>query len=477
MCRESVASLLRHRMSAKIVAHCAMVLLLGWGTGVLSAQTINAPAPPLAQDNAASVPVPISGPQIRDISAYAVYYSNGQPNNGGGFQVGSGNLPSDVGLGGSIELGWTKFTDQSTFSLTYAPSFTARLRYSSLDAINQAFSLNTSRRLAPAWNFGFSVAGNYATIEESLFSPTALSNVASVPSTANDLTAALLAGKFTSNPQLGVVLTNSPLVESPVANLIYGQKVFTSSAQVNLSYLYARRLSVTFSGGGSYAQTVSGDQASTANTPAVIPNTTMGTATVALSYTLSPVSQLGATVTTNRVSSSLQDVYTTNSMATLGHTLGRQWIIQLHGGVGVTSPVRTSVAAATQSHPVAGGSLVYKTSSDTFLCSIDRTASDSYGLGASTSSAASASWRWRRPGSLWSLESSFSWQQLQGNFTNTSGWRATAGLNRAFGLHLILLWQYTYLNYSGVLQTSAYSLSESAVRTSIVWTPQANPLR
>jgi hypothetical protein len=76
------------------------------------------------------------------------------------------------------------------------------------------------------------------------------------------------------------------------------------------------------------------------------------------------------------------------------------------------------------------------------------------------------------------MQSSLSWQQLQGNaVTNTSGWRATAGVNRAFGSHLAMLWQYTYLKYSGGLQSSVYSLSESAVRISFVWTPQPNALR
>ena len=68
-----------------------------------------------------------------------------------------------------------------------------------------------------------------------------------------------------------------------------------------------------------------------------------------------------------------------------------------------------------------------------------------------------------------------SWQQLQGNgLGNTAGWRVTAGLRRSFGPHLAMLWQYTYLNYSGGLQTSVYRLSQSAVRISMVFTPHAN---
>ena len=81
-----------------------------------------------------------------------------------------------------MEIDWSKFTGRTTFSLTYIPSYTAQIRNSSLDALDHAFSLNIIRKLTPRWSFGFSVAANYSTLEESLFAPTALGNVASVAS-------------------------------------------------------------------------------------------------------------------------------------------------------------------------------------------------------------------------------------------------------------------------------------------------------
>jgi hypothetical protein len=394
---------------------------------------------------------------------------------GGSFPGGSANLPSDLGLGGSIEVDWAKFTERSIFSLTYVPSYTAELRNSSLDALNHAFSLNVKRRLTPRWTFGFSAAANYSTLEESLFAPTTLSNVASATSNSSQLSAALLAGNFSNNPQLGVILTNSPLVESPVASLLYGQRIFAASAQSTLSYSLSPRLSVTFIGGGNRTQPVLSNQSATTSVSSGTTKTTSETAGAAMSYSLSPDTQVGGSVTTSRVSSIQEDAYTTTSLVTFGRTLGKQWIIQLHGGVGVTEPVRqASFVSATRPLPAAGGSLVYKTTSHTFLGSFDHTVSDSYGLGASTSSTAGATWRWRRPGSFWSLESSFGWQQLQGNASaNISGWRATEGITRALGPHLALFWQYTYLNYSGSV-TYAPKLSESAIRVSMIWTPQPN---
>ncbi len=143
-----------------------------------------------------------------------------------------------------------KFTDKSTFALSYTPSYTADTRYSSLDALNHSFSLNVSRKLTGRWRFGFALAGSLSTLAQFAFSPTALGTVASTPATFSDLAAGLLSSQFANNPQLGVALTNSPLLESPLGNLIYGERMLTASARTFLSYSFSPRLSITFSGDG-----------------------------------------------------------------------------------------------------------------------------------------------------------------------------------------------------------------------------------
>jgi hypothetical protein len=213
----------------------------------------------------------------------------------------------------------------------------------------------------------------------------------------------------------------------------------------------------------------------------VISNTTSGDAALAISYSFSPITQLGGTVTTTRIASSLQDAYTTASQASLGRTFGRRWFMQIHGGVGLTKPVRqTSLSSTTSTapHPVAGGSFGYKTFSHTLLGSFDRIVSDAYGLGATTTSSANATWRWRRPGNSWWLDSAFGWQWLQGNaVTNTSGWHTTVGLNRAMGTHVVFSTQYAHLTYSGALQPTAYHRSQDAMRVSVIWDPYSPALR
>lgn len=458
------------RPGPKTTARIATILIFAGvgGTGAALAQDANANGPASTSGR---------GLQLRTAAGYLGYYSNGLANTS--FQSGTSNLQYDVGGGASATFEYTKLGERSSFAVSYTPSYTGQIRYSSLNTLNHGLSLTASRKLAPRWNFTFSAAGDLSSLQQSQFSPTRLSSVASVPSTFDDLAAGVLSARFGNNPQLANVLASAPLAQSPLLTLLYGQRIFTSAAQISLSYSYSPRLSVAFSGGISRTQPVSNDQSSTNFQTSLLSNTTSGNASVTVSYSLSPLTQAGGTVTTSRVSSTLQDSYITTSLATFGRTIGRHWFVQIHGGAGITNPVRqTSFAASTKPRPAIGGSLGFKTFSSTLLGAYDRSVSDPYGTGASTSSTTSATWQWRQPGRAWRLESSVSWQQLGSGalvnaaptntaLTNTSGWNISAGFGRSLGPHFALHTQYSYLYYR---LNANNNLSQSAVRTSLVWT-------
>jgi hypothetical protein len=462
------------------VAARVRILVLGWATaGLLAAQTTSTPALPAVEDTPQAVP--LAGPQIVSASAFGSYYSSSVPETTTFIRGNSSSLPSDFGGGGSIVFDWSKFTQRTTFSVSYSPSYSAQVRYSSLDALNHAFSMNISHKLTPLWTLGFSVAANYSTLEESLFTSSSLSNVASVNASSSQFSSALLSGNSTGNPQLGVALTNSTTLESPVATLLYGQHIFSSSGRTTLSHWFSPRLSVTFTGGAARTQYLSQNQPTVAGTtPLLLANTTSGTGSAALEYSLSPVTEVGGTVTSTWVTSSLENANISTAMATIGRILGKKWTVQAHGGIGINKPIGQSYYAIQSSaSPVGGGSVGFKSGSSTLLGSFDYSVADTYGAGASSTSTVNVAWLWKRPGSFWSVQTNLSWQRLAGSTSsyNTSGWKAAAGLNRVLGPHFSMLWQYTYLEYSGGLTGSAYSLSESAVRISMVWTPQPNTLR
>jgi len=317
-------------------------------------------------------------------------------------------------------------------------------------------------------------------LESFLFAPTHLGAVAAVPSSFQDLANALLQSQFGNNPQLGSVLTSASVLESPLTTLLYGQRVFSASAGSTISYSYSPRLNFTFDVGGARSQHLSDSQPLAAGNGTLALNSTSGHAGASFSYSLSPRTQIGGSVESSRSVSQMYDTYATVSTLSLSHSLGRRWILDGHGGVGVTDPVRQigTVIASVKPYPSAGGSITYKTGSHTFLASFDRTVNNSYGLGASTGYTGSASWRWRIPGRQWWVDSSFSYQQLDGGgLTNTSGWHSTTGFNQAIGHHTAFRAEYAYINYSGGLQSSAYKLAESAVRVSLIWFPETEAIR
>jgi hypothetical protein len=445
----------------------AVLLVLSVTTGTIYAQ------------EALVAPQPTSSGtlEIRSVSAYFDYYSSTLPN-GGALQA-SAKLLSDVAGGGSAQIGWTKTTERSNSSFSYTSSLTGRVRYSQLNAWNHALSFTTNHKIVPRWTLGFSARGDLSSVEQSLFAPTALGNVAAVPATFDDLATALLASKFT-NPQLGSVLTGAPLLESPLRYLLYGQRMFTSGVQTSLSYSYSPRLTISFQGGASRSQHVSDDQANISQNLVVIPNTTTGSAGVTVSYSLSPRSQIGGTVTTTRVISAQQDAYTTISLANVGWTLARRWVLQLHGGVGFNNLVRpTSLQVSPHPLPAGGGSLTFKSFEHIFIGSFDHTVADAYGLGATSTSSAAFTWRWSRPGRPWWIESTFGWQQLvqPNGLGDISGWRTNAGFGRTIGAQLALLTQYGYLNYSGRQQNIPSAVDQSVVRVSLMWSPHPEYLR
>jgi hypothetical protein len=380
-------------------------------------------------------------------------------------------LPADAAAGGSAQIGWSRSRERSTLSLSYAPSYTGRVRYSSLNALNHALAFNASDKLTPRLTLSFSVTGDYSSIEQFLFTTTALSNVASVPATFDDLAAGLLTAR-SGNPQLTTVLGSAPLVDSPLRAVLYGTRMFTSAMRSSLSYSSSPRLTLTFHGGASRSQHVSENQVS--QNSYLLPNSTSGEAGFGLSYSLSPVTRIGAEVTANRTSSRLQELYTTTSVASLGRTVGRHWIIQVHGGVGVIRPVNQTIfSPSTKPHPTGGGTLGFKMLSHTLLGTYERAVGDGYGLGVSTTTTAGGTWRWNRPGRSWWWEATGSRQQVQGGpFGHLSGWRATGSLGRMLGRRFALVTQYAYLSSAAV--GTPYGIAQSAARVSLMWAPGPN---
>lgn len=433
----------------------ALLLLLSGASSVLQAQE-EAPTP---------APILHPGFEIQSVSGYAVYLSSGAPE--GSIQPTGVQLPSDLGLGGSVLFGWNHSGEKSSIVVTYSPSYTGRLRFAAWNALNHSASFNASRHWG-RWKFGLAGRADLSNLSEFLFSPTVFASVASVPATFGDLSSAVLTGTYT-NPQLASLLTGAPIVDSPARNLFFGDRIFTSALQTSLTYAPSPRLSIKVGASADRTQHLSNDQAGVTQSNYLIQKTSSVGAHVDVSYSRSPRTQVGVTVSSDRIISAIADIYSTSVMASLGRTMGRRWFLQLAGGLGKMLPVRNQVTLDTTPQPVMTSSLGFRTLSNTILGSYSRTVSDSYGLGATATTAATGSWRWGRPGRAWWIESTGGWQRLGGSaLFSSSGWRFEGGYGRALRNRVALLTQYVFLHYSQQLATVP-PLSQSAVRVSMVW--------
>jgi hypothetical protein len=443
-------------------------LIMALSPSVLPAQEVQAP-PSAAR----------TGFQLLNLSGYGVYYSSSLPSTG--YQLGSAQLLSYFGGGGSAQLGWMRFGDRSSFSFVYTPSFTGRTRYSELNALNHAASFTAITHPAPLWALNFSTNGDYTSVEQFLFSPTVYSSAVAASGEFSDLASAILAGRF-STPQLASIFTSAPTAQSPLRILLYGQRMFTVGGQISASYSHSPRLSFIFTGNSTRNQQVQENGLINAG-HGLLADGTSASGSASFNYSLSPLTQLSGTVTATRSFSSSYEGYSSMSILSVGRTFAGRWLLQARGGIGFSKPLRlyTPGPLSTVAKPVGGGSIGFRALSNTFLASFDRMVSDSYsdtyGTGALTRAKAGGTWRWFRPGNSWWVEGGGEWEQLQGRTAayNVSAWRTRVGVGRILRAHISLLTNYVY--YYGRTSGSPYDAGQSAVRVSVVWTPHPGSSR
>jgi hypothetical protein len=321
---------------------------------------------------------------------------------------------------------------------------------------------------------GLSGASSISTYDQLLFNPTLFGSLVAVPATFDELSSAVLAGKYT-NDQLASLLTGVPPIESPASTVFFGNRMFSSSGGASLSYTHSPRLSVGVSLGVSETQHLNDKQ--NTNSPQYVylfPRALMGSASVSVSYAATRRTQVGITMSSSRGFSRVQNAYVSTASAYLGRTIGQHWFAQAHAGAGIVTNINSLYPSHHGTSPVAGGSLGYQMRSQTFIGAYERTIGLAYGVGAADVTSISAAWQWRRPGQRWGLSSSYTQQQYRnGVFNDIDGWRATAGITRMMGWHTVLEAGYSYASYKSVSPLSPYQSAQNAVRVSVMWVPQS----
>lgn len=455
------------------------------GVGALWLTFTATPAILLGQSTAATDFHPGSttekGVHLSGVSVYSGYYSSGSPS---GFEVTTDSpfLQGPSAMAGvAATIGGSFVGEKSTFTWTYSPSyfnlFYANRETSNNGSFSHRVGGNWTRKLGNSnkWTLTGSVTGLIINLEQLYANPGVFSSVASMPTTFDALASGMLTGKFT-DAQLASVLTGAPLQATPEQAYLYGNRMFNAAANVSIAWAPSGRTTVSLGMSGNRAQpldgfgTLGGTMGSAGS--AFLNQTTNAGAEILWSYSLSPRTQISVGASSTRTYSRLQQGYATSGNFSVGRTVSRRWFLQGRGGAGkLTNEVQMYQSSKAVQY-LYGGSVGWKTYTHTFLLSYDRSLGDVYGLGSNTTSAATAAWAWRRPGSNWSISANGSYQKLNNmTFQNTRSWRVGAGVGRALAPHLFMSAQYIYLQVPIGLNVVGFNSSQNGVVISMSWSP------
>lgn len=413
----------------------------------------------------------LGGIHLYGVSVFSGYSTSAYPGSLGQIPAGANTLGPDVNYGATASLGWKQHRQRWDFSLLYSGTYGGMVRYSDANAFSQYLSFSGSRIIRPKLTFSISGSGSDTTMAQFLYQPSNVGLITQVPASFDDFAAAFAAGQFTSN-QAASLLTGAPLLESPARSLLLGDRILSYSAQTSLQYAYSSRLSfhvASFAAGGQHR--LGGNN--TVGQSSVLPRSIGANAGVGMSYKLSPRTELGVDVSGNRLVNRYQSAYTTTANVSVGRKMGLHWFLRAYGG-GSSSQVTSQAFGTPRTKEVTGGgSIGFRTYQNTLAGSYDRAATDVYGFALGTTTSLSAAWNWQRPGSRWSVFTSFGQQQIRNTgYASLSGWQATGGMAQSLNAHARMTVQYVYMSNNGTYLGNLTNFAVHSVRMSMSWTPQ-----
>jgi hypothetical protein len=379
-------------------------------------------------------------------------------------------------LGGAASLGWTVSREHSSSSLTYSPSYSANLNDSSLGGMNHAFTFSASRSLTARWNSTTSVAASVNSFDQFLFSPSRFGQIVSTPATFDQLAAAILTGT-SSNVPLNNLLHDVSALDSPAAPALYGNRTFGVSASTGISYSPTARLTIAWQIGASRTQALQSGSDSSAVIAGAHNANTLGRSSLSVAYSLSPRTSVAIS---GGIARNLSDVspqaYTGTLTATVSRTMSRRWFLTAgFGGGYISGSLQAGPGTPGPQYSYTGG-IGFKTYSQTFMANYSRELVNSnLALSGGAFNAGTAAWTYSRPGALWWLRASYTYeQQTYPGIPEFSSWHALGAFGRTLVPRVSIQGEYAL----GSLATGPYITSlinhgglYNAVRISLIWVP------
>lgn len=409
------------------------------------AQVSEQPAPAVNQ----------GGFAVREVTVYSSYYSIGLPPSLINSSAAVANTGYDIASGASGSFSFSKPRERTNFSVLYAPAYTRRMRYTDWSAFSNAVSLLLDHTVTNRLRFSISGAGAIRNREEIQFGQieTPSSNAASstVPNASNPLA--------------------EGLGDTAAQSLFYGTRILTANVRTGVQYAFSPRLSITTGIGGTRMQYMRGRSNGGVEPEGLVPNVTAILGDVGVSYTLTPRTTIGGTFDTSRQQSRIQDVIIMNGRFQIERAMTQHLFVNAYGGAGQFRSLGVTLSEPGQIQHIAGAGVTYRSYAHTILGSFDRRVADIYGVGANSTRSLTGTWRWAHPRSRTWMSINASRVQLQSTIFPTTTWRGTAELGRRVGGNVAIVGSYAYLGYSNLFIQSNGTLSQSAIRIGLTWTP------
>ena len=373
----------------------------------------------------------------------------------------------------SAALGFARNIGKTYFTINYSPSWVQGLQGSNFASANHALSLSTGRTLSTKWSVNGSLNGIITDFNQLMFTQPQAVNIAMTPGTFDEFAAAILTGRTGSLPLTQSI--NAAPGLSPETAYQYGGRFFSISAQGSVSYAYSTRSAINFSVSTSRVQFSNRGSTLTDGAGAggfFMPRTTNVAPSVNWSYSLTPRTTIGTSLTTNRTMSQYQDAYASQGGVSIGRTMSTHWFLQGTLGMGMVKPVRQTLPVNTGPQITYGGSLGYRVYAQTVTAEFNRSVSDTYGLGANATESSSVGWAWKRPGNSISLTGSFGYSRMiSPSFSNTGSWTGLVSAGKALNSQMALSASYSYIQFPTSILVNTSKQTRSGVIVSLSWSP------
>lgn len=393
-------------------------------------------------------------------------------------------LASDLIGTATAHIDWRRITARTRYRFDLFGTYSARARYSRLNAPGTSAAFGVSRALGRRWRLGAGAANAIVGSDQVVFHQTGTRRAVDDAASFDDL-AGRAAGVRSPHPDPDAASLFIPIRQSFTESDLFVNRIMATGAEAEASYVHSPKLAAYFHGSYTDVRRISSNH--DADDVLTYPDSRAQTAGLRVRYSRSERTGISAMANWSQASG----VFTHEGVsAALGYAWsGRRWFAELTAGamLPLETEADTASAAADRGRnvgAVVAAALGYKFRAQTLLAQYRRAPHDDYGNGGRSVvtgfegdvQSLAASWSWSAPRSRWVASSDFSLVRRPGNFSNIYAWLATAGAGRRIGRDVRVMGELLFDRH-GSRGFEGFTLTREGVRVSLAWTPGRRRVR